>query len=439
MKPVIRAVIERLVRLYYPVIAVEGGERVPWGEPCLFVLNHPNGLLDPMLLRLGLDRPVRFLGKSTLFGNPLGRVTMEAFGGIPVYRQRDVGAGGEGTGRNEETFALCRAALGRGEWMALFPEGTSHSDPTMKPLKTGAARIALSAEAQNRNGLKVVPVGLFYEEKAVFRSRAVLTVGAPVTIAEYLARYATEERETVDALTEVIRVGLDEVVLQADARELIEGIARIARWTVDDPGSRDDLAASRRRAGALLGAWRSLKERDPAKADALVASGREYLAAVAALGVRDPWALEVDRVTWGAVARATAKLAALTPLALAGVLLGWPAYRLAGVVARRLVGRSEDVLGTFKLLGGLLFVTVGWALAAGLLGSRFGWQAVVAVAVLGPLGGYAALRWEERWDASMEALRMAWLRWRRADVAAALVERRRVLAAEIAAATGVSG
>lgn len=435
MKALIRAVLERLVRLYYPVIAVEGDERVPWGEPCLFVLNHPNGLLDPMLLRLGLGHPVRFLGKSTLFANPIGRLTMEAFGGIPVYRQREAGAAAGDPSRNEETFARCREALELGDWIALFPEGTSHSDPEMKPFKTGAARIALSAERQNRNGLRVVPVGLYYEQKAAFRSRAVLTVGSPLLVADYLDRYKADERATVDAFTDEIRAGLDAVVLQADTRELVMGVARVAFWTVSDAAEREDLARVRRRASEMLAAWRALRASDPARAESLLEAGRQYLAAVEALGVRDPWALEVERVTWEAALRATGPLVLLAPFALAGVLLGWPAYRLTGIIAGRVAG-AEDVLGTFKLLGGLLFVPIGWAIMAAWLGARFGWLAVLAVAVLGPLGGYAALRWEERWNAAMEALQMAWLRSRRPEAVAELVQRRRALAEEIERAMG---
>ncbi len=438
MKALIRALMEALVRLYYPLIAVEGRERVPWSSPCLFVLNHPNGLLDPMLLRLGLDRPVRFLGKSTLFANPIGRVTMEAFGGIPVFRSRDVGVGGGDPSRNEETFALCRAALARGEWIALFPEGTSHSDPTMKPLKTGAARIALSAVREHATDLRIVPVGLFYEQKARFRSRAVLSVGAAIPVQEYMDRYVADERATVDALTEDVRSGLDEVVLQADTRELVEGVARVAQWTLH-PDAREDLAASRRRAGELLSAWHRLRARDPARADALLESGRAYLSAVAALGVSDPWALEVERVTAGSTARATLRLLALTPLAAVGVLLGWPMYRLAGRVAARVVAQAEDVLGTVKMLAGMVLVPVGWAVAAVALGARYGWRAAAAVAVLGPAGGYAALRWEERWDAAMEALRMARLRAARAPEVAALVAQRRALAEAIGAMEGERG
>ena len=43
-----------LVRLYYPVRLVEGGERIPRDRPTVFLLNHPNGLLDPMVLRICL-------------------------------------------------------------------------------------------------------------------------------------------------------------------------------------------------------------------------------------------------------------------------------------------------------------------------------------------------------------------------------------------------
>ena len=109
---VLRWLFEALVRLYYPSRTVEGGEQVPPpGQPVIFVLNHPNGLLDPLLLRVALGRPARFLGKSTLFANPLGRLAMDAFGTIPVYRAREAGAAAGDASRNDETFARCRQAL----------------------------------------------------------------------------------------------------------------------------------------------------------------------------------------------------------------------------------------------------------------------------------------------------------------------------------------
>src|SRR5215831_12607093 len=198
----VRWLAETLIRLYYPERFVEGAERIPAEGPVIFVLNHPNGLLDPLLLRVATGRPAHFLAKSTLFANPLGRLAMAAFGSIPVYRAREAD-----TSRNEESFARCRAELARGAALALFPEGTSHSDPQLRPLKTGAARIALSAEAEagGRLGLEVLPVGLYYERKAMFRSRVLLVVGERIDVAPLLARYRADERATVDALTDDIR------------------------------------------------------------------------------------------------------------------------------------------------------------------------------------------------------------------------------------------
>ena len=65
--------------------------------------------------------------------------------------------------------------------MALFPEGHSHNEPRRLPLKTGAARIALETEARHGPlGLKIVPVGLTYDEKGKFRSRVLVRVGDPI-------------------------------------------------------------------------------------------------------------------------------------------------------------------------------------------------------------------------------------------------------------------
>ena len=90
---IIRLIILHLIQLFYPRIEARGEEHLP-DRPTLFVLNHPNGLLDPLVLMQALGRHVSFLAKSTFFVNPIGRVLMQAFGALPVYRQRDVGKPG---------------------------------------------------------------------------------------------------------------------------------------------------------------------------------------------------------------------------------------------------------------------------------------------------------------------------------------------------------
>ena len=237
-----RRLAEALVRLYYPARVVEGGERIPSGKPAGFRSQSPERAArsDGPAGRDG--RPARFLAKSTLFRNPLSRLAMDAFGSIPVYRAKESGARAADASRNDESFARCRAELAAGGALALFPEGVSHSDPQLRPLKTGAARIALSAEAEHdgKLGVTVVPVGLYYERKAMFRSSVLLVVGEPIAVAALLGDYRRDERAAVAALTETIDARLDEVVLQAESRELLAGIARVARWTSDRTGDRTD-------------------------------------------------------------------------------------------------------------------------------------------------------------------------------------------------------
>jgi 1-acyl-sn-glycerol-3-phosphate acyltransferase len=439
----VRWLAEALVRLYYPVRLVEDGERIPRDRPVVFVLNHPNGLLDPMVLRVATGRATHFLAKSTLFGNPFGRLAMSAFGSIPVYRAHESGARAKDSSRNDEAFARCREALARGEALALFPEGASHSDPQLRPLKTGAARITLSAEretadAGGRLGAVIVPVGLSYEHKTAFRSSVLLDVAQPIETAALLPRYREDERGAVDALTDEIKTRLDGVVLQAETRELLAGIARVARWTSDkrpSPGDRAteaiERAADHRYALELGAAYERLRARDPARVEAVAAEARAYARTLRHLGVRNPWGLEIELIAPGRILAACAKVAIALPIALVGAILGWVPYRLAGEIAPRIT-KDEDIIGTVKLLAGAVFLFVAWAAEAIVAGALFGpiWIAPVFIGAV--TSGYVALLFKELAADTAEAVRHLWMRAFHFDTARRLGERRRALAEAVA-------
>lgn len=405
-----RAVILLLVRVFYRTIAVLG--RVPTGGPVLVVANHPNGLLDPIVLRIALDRPVAFLAKSTLFGNPLGRFAMGAFGALPVYRASEAD-----TRRNEETFAACRDLLRGGGWLALFPEGVSHDGPRLMPLKTGAARIALGAGVP----VTVLPAGLLFEDRAVFRTRASVAVGEPFVVAPG----DPDDRAAVDALTARISGALGALVLQADDREVWRGLLAVAAWTSADGGR--DMAALQARAHALAAGYRALAERDPGALDRVVAATRRLVAHLDALGVADPLALHAAPPSR---ARALLPLLALAPFALCGAVLGWPPYRLVRPLAERLAAGHQDVVSTYKLLLGIVAIGGAWlvetAAAVALLGPEG-----LSVLALAPTCGWLALRWDERWTRRAEA-HHAWRAGRgRPDEAALASQARAALVAQV--------
>jgi 1-acyl-sn-glycerol-3-phosphate acyltransferase len=136
--------------LFFRRIETDGAGRVPAAEPLVFVLNHPNGLIDPALVFCALPRRISFLAKSTLFRLPVLRWLLRTVEALPVYRRADAAEDdsaepADAAARNRETFRRCFELLRQNRCIAIFPEGRSHDEPRLLPLKTGAARIALGA------------------------------------------------------------------------------------------------------------------------------------------------------------------------------------------------------------------------------------------------------------------------------------------------------
>ncbi|HEX6717103.1 MAG TPA: 1-acyl-sn-glycerol-3-phosphate acyltransferase, partial [Pyrinomonadaceae bacterium] len=71
IRRVIVAVLRLALRIYFQRIEVTGVEHVPLDTPVIFVLNHPNALVDPVFLLCLAPRPVSFLAKAPLFRMPV--------------------------------------------------------------------------------------------------------------------------------------------------------------------------------------------------------------------------------------------------------------------------------------------------------------------------------------------------------------------------------
>src|SRR5690606_25587955 len=176
------------------------GAAIPPAGPVLLVANHPNSLIDPMMVAAAAGRPVRFLAKAPLFDDPKTSWLVRAAAAIPVYRRSDDPAL---VGRNDEMFSAVHQALANGAAVAIFPEGISHSEPSLAPLRTGAARIALGAASVIGGAFPVIPVGLDFRDKERFRSEALSLVGQAVSWDD-LAALGTDDPDAVRELTERI-------------------------------------------------------------------------------------------------------------------------------------------------------------------------------------------------------------------------------------------
>ena len=294
MRTLLTPLLRLVLRIFFRRIEVTGAERVPREGPVIFVLNHPNGLIDPAFLLCLAPRRVSFLAKAPLFSMPVIGAIARAFEAIPVHRRQDAGSD---LAKNAEMFEAARAVLVRGGTIAIFPEGTSHSDPKLRPLKTGTARIALGAAAALPQGLalEIVPAGLHYRAKQTFRSAALLHFGDPFPVQRITIQTGAEPPAgPVQQLTERLASALRAVTLEAEEAEVHGLVTRAQRVfsAADDgppaPVSLEDEFAQRRR---LLAGYELVRHRWPERAAALRARLERHAAAVAAAGL-DPKQLD---------------------------------------------------------------------------------------------------------------------------------------------------
>ena len=393
MRDIFRRFLSLALRIFFRKIEIAGKERVPSSGPVIFVVNHPNGLVDPLFLLCLAPRRVSFLAKEPLFRMPLIGFFVRAFDSIPVHRREDAGD----LSKNQETFASARAVLARGGAIAIFPEGGSHDEPRLKPLKSGAARIALGAAAGSEAPLTIVPAVLFYTAKQKFRSRALLGFGDGLTVRSPEPFEGDPSPAAVRELTSRIEAALAELALQAESRETLELVAtaqRVFSW--DGDGLSRELELRRRFVDGAARLSASNPERFAALRQRIAAFERERREA--GLSLRD---LKPGGLTTGAVFRllgSNALALLLSPFAAVGAVLHYPAYRLAGGIARRLA-KEDAVASTFKVGSSLLLFPATWIASAVVAGMLWGWRGVVAALVLVPASGYAALRAREALDA----------------------------------------
>lgn len=386
------------------------GGPLPEG-PVLVVANHPNSLLDPLVVFRTGERLSRPLAKAPLFEQALLGTLLRLLGGLPVYRRQD---DPRLVGRNEGTFRAAVDALRAGAAVQIYPEGRTHSEPTLAPLKTGAARIAFRAEEEAgwALGLRIVPVGLTYRRKTAFRGSVVAAFGEPFTITHLREAVATEPANAVRALTDEIAARLEALTLnfaEAEDQALVDVAERLyarekglASWR-EREALKQRLPRLQEFARGL--AW--LRAHDPERHERLAGQVRRYQRLAERLGAGEgevPPRYDPLGVLFLSVREIVFLTAAFLPAAAGIVLWGLP-YQVPRLVVRATRPKYEAV-STYKLVAGSLVMPLalaGWSALAWWLR---GWWAALATAVVTPLLGLAALAWLNRWRRAAQEIQL---------------------------------
>jgi 1-acyl-sn-glycerol-3-phosphate acyltransferase len=392
----------------------------------LLVANHPNSLIDPAMVATAARRPVRFLAKSSLFTHPVVGWLVRGAGAIPVYRQQDNPAE---MGRNTEMFRAVHSALAADAAIAIFPEGISHSRPSVTPLKTGAARIALGAATLRGSPFPIIPIGLVVRDKGTFRSAALAIIGAPVEWDD-IATAGVDSSDAVRTLTARIDVALRAVTVNLDEWEdapLVECAEAI--HAAELGVARDDLTRHERvRDTARI--LDILRHSGDPRWEPLATEVQRHYRVLRRLGLRPIDLREPPRVraALGWTLRTLPLMAAVASgVAAIGIVVFWLPYRLTNVVAR--IGRpEEDTLSTYKVLGGAAIFLIWIIVLAVILGVGTGaWWGIAALLAL-PALAFATLAITERWSDAWTDVRRFFLLRQRDALLGELRETQRMLA-----------
>ena len=406
VSPFVRWLANAASRLFYRVDCIG---KAPSHGATLLLPNHANALLDPAIIWATAGRDVRFLAKSTLFEGPW-RPLLAGAGAIPVYRRLDQGSD---TSRNAETFAAVDAALAAGDAVCIFPEGMSHSSGRLEPLRTGAARMALSAESHGTR-VALVPVGLNFERKMAFRSRVTVVYGAPFSTSDLAGGPGVMQPDRVRALTDRIAEHMRRLLIEADPRADAAIVERVDRLYASARGRPQDPEERLARRRVIAAGVQRLRAADPARYDELLLRLRRYDERLRRFGFRD------RHLDWQVPAADAARFAlreiplavVLMPLAALGFALFFVPYHLTAFAARRFT-REPDVVATAQVVAGAV-IYAGWLAVIGWVMWLIGGPAAAALAtVVLPAVAVLSLFAIERESAVVDAVR-AWVLLRRA-------------------------
>jgi 1-acyl-sn-glycerol-3-phosphate acyltransferase len=163
---------------YSKKITVLGRKNIPKKGAVLFVVNHPNGLVDPLYVTTTNRRQNHFLVRAASFKKPFVKKILESLYLMPIYRMRD---GVKQLANNQEIFEKCHVILNKGDTLMIFPEGTHDKKRSIRTLSKGFTRILFGALEKHKDlEIIVIPVGITYQHTSHFPAEVSIKYGEPI-------------------------------------------------------------------------------------------------------------------------------------------------------------------------------------------------------------------------------------------------------------------
>jgi len=206
--------------LFYKKISIIGEENIPKKGPILFVANHQNAMMDPLVVATSTNTVMYFLARASAFKNKVAAKLLSAINAIAIYRVRD---GVNSKALNESVFGHCTSLLSNGKSILIFPEGSHNIVRKVRPLRAGFTRIAFDYLAKNEGeDLIIIPIGLNYNNTINYAKSLHIIYGKPISAAKYFDK--NNRNKSTGDLIKVVHKKLSELTVYIDDSENYDSI-----------------------------------------------------------------------------------------------------------------------------------------------------------------------------------------------------------------------
>ena len=173
-------------KVFYRKVIILNYNRVPEKEPLIFTPNHQNALMDALAMLFSVKNQLVFMARSDIFKKFAPILYFLKI--LPIYRIRD---GIDTLKKNKAVFDKTIDVLNAYNGLVILPEGNHKDQRRLRSLKKGFARIAFQTmeEGELTKGIRIVPVGIDYDDYVHCRSRQLINFGDPISVDDFLNDY----------------------------------------------------------------------------------------------------------------------------------------------------------------------------------------------------------------------------------------------------------